>query len=56
MKTARKNRDKNRENALVVPMNKEEKERVRSRANEMGVSMSAFARIVLNDFMKNAKK
>ena len=31
---------------------KEEKERVRKGADNMGVTMSAFARIALKDFMK----
>ena len=54
MKTAKSNRDEVRENSLVVPMNKEEKQAVQDAADDMGVSMSAFARIVLKDFMKKS--
>lgn len=52
MKIAKKNRDEVRENTLTVPMTKEEKESVQSAADNMGISMSAFARMVLKDFMK----
>ena len=54
MKTAKTNRDEVRENSLVVPMNKKEKESVKKIADDMGVSMSAFARMVLKDFMKKS--
>lgn len=54
MKTAKSNRDEVRENSLTVPMNKEEKQAVQNAANNMGVSMSAFARIVLKDFLKKS--
>ena len=52
MKIAKSNRDEVRENSLTVPMSADEKKRVKKAADEMGVSMSAFARIVLKDFMK----
>ncbi len=52
MKTAKSNRDEVRENTLCVPMSKDEKERVQKAADETGVSMAAFARMALKDFMK----
>ena len=54
MKTAKINRDEVRENSLTVPMNKEEKQAVQDAANNMGISMSAFVRMVLKDFMKKS--
>lgn len=54
MKTAKSNRDEVRENPLVIPMSKNEKESVQKAADDMGVSMSAFARMVLKDFMKKS--
>lgn len=54
MKIAKSNRNEVRENTLCVPMSKEEKQAVQSAADEMGVSMSAFARMVLKDFMKKS--
>ena len=52
MKTAKLNRKDVRKNSLVIPMTEDEKQAVQSAADSMGVSMSAFARIVLNDFLK----
>lgn len=52
MKTEKSNRDEVRENNLSIPMNKEEKERVREAAENMGVPMSTFARMVIKDFLK----
>lgn len=54
MKTAKSNRDEVRENSLTIPMNKEEKQAVQDAANNMGISMSAFARMALKDFMKKS--
>ncbi len=54
MKMAKTNRDEIRENTLCVPMSKQEKESVQKAADDMGVSMSAFARMVLKDFMKKS--
>ncbi len=54
MKTAKSNRDEVRENSLVIPMNKAEKQCIRKAADDMGISMSAFARLVLKDFMKKS--
>lgn len=53
MKRPNVNRDEVRENSLTVPMSKEEKEQIRKSADNMGVSMSAFARMVLKNFIKN---
>ena len=52
MKTAKTNRDEIRENSLCVPMSREEKEMVQKAADDIGISMSAFARMALKDFMK----
>jgi hypothetical protein len=54
MKTAKSNRDEVRENNLSIPMNKEEKQKIREAAENMGVPMSTFARMVIKDFLKNA--
>ena len=56
MKTPMANREEIRGNCLTIPMSREEKEAVKKAADDMGVTMSAFARIVLKDFMKKAKK
>lgn len=52
MKTAKTNRKEVRGFSLTVPMSKEEKEQVKKAADDMGVPMSTFARIVFKDFMK----
>ena len=52
MKTAKSNRDEIRENSLTVPMNEDEKKSIKRAADEMGVTMSAFARIALREFIK----
>ena len=52
MKTAKSNRDEVRENTLAILLSREEKNAVQNKADEMGVSMSTFARIVLKDFLK----
>lgn len=56
MNVKKANRDEVRENSLTIPMNKQEKERVQKKANEMGVSMSAFGRMVLSDFFKKEER
>lgn len=53
MKASKNNREV-RENSLVVPMTKDEKESVQKAADDIGVTMSAFARMVLKDFMKKS--
>lgn len=55
LKTAKSNRDEVRENSIAVPMTKEEKEGVRKAADDMGLSMSAFVRVVLKEFIKDKK-
>lgn len=52
MKTSKSNRDEVRANSLVIPMTKEEKEAVKKSAENMGITMSAFVRLILKDFMK----
>lgn len=52
MKTPKRNRDEVRANTLVIPMRKDEKERIIKAADAMGVSMSAYVRIVLNEHFK----
>ena len=47
MKTAKTNRDEVRENALCVLLSAPEKEAVEKEANKMGLSMSAWARMVI---------
>lgn len=54
MKTSKSNRNEIRENSLVVPMSFREKQSVKKAADDMGISMSAFARMVLKDFMKKS--
>lgn len=52
MKQKKKNREEVRENALNVPMTLLEKLSVQKAADNIGVSMSAFVRMALNDYMK----
>lgn len=52
MKQKKKNREEVRENALNVPMTLLEKLSVQKAADSIGVSMSAFVRMALNDYMK----
>lgn len=47
MKTAKSNRDEVRENTLCVLLSATEKEAVEKEANKMGLSMSAWARMVI---------
>ena len=49
MKKAKTNRDEVRENALQIPMTKAEKEAVRSAASKSGLTMTAWARMVLTE-------
>ncbi len=43
-----------RNESLLVKMSEKEKKEVQKAADDMGVTMSAFARIVLKDFMKKS--
>ena len=47
MKTAKTNRDEVRENTFTVTATKAEKEAIRKMANQNGLSMSAWVRMVL---------
>lgn len=47
MKKAKSNRDEVRENTLCVLLSASEKEAVEREANKMGLSMSAWARMIL---------
>lgn len=47
MKTAKCNRDEVRENTLCILLTAPEKQKVENEANKMGLSMSAWARMVL---------
>ena len=47
MKTAKTNREEVRESSLTITMLKSEKEAVVREANKMGLSMSAWVRMVL---------
>lgn len=49
MKTAKSNRDEVRENTLCILLSAPEKEAVEREANKAGLSMSAWARMVLNE-------
>ena len=52
MKTAKTNRDEVRGNALCVLLSAEEKAAIESEAYKAGLSMSAWARMVLNEKTK----
>ena len=50
------NREELRENQIVVPMSKQEKNRVKEAAKETDRSMASFVRMVLNEhFTKEAE-
>ena len=55
MKTRKSNRDEIRENSLTIPMTEEEKKAIQKAANDMGLPMSAFARIVLKKSIKKGE-
>lgn len=52
MKTAKTNREEVRANSLTVPMTREEKKRLEKAAEDRGLSMSAFARLVFYEYLK----
>ena len=54
MKTPKVNRDEIRKNSLCVLLSAQEKNAIENEANRVGVSMSAWARMVLNE--KTGKK
>lgn len=49
MKTAKSNRDEVRENTFTVMATREEKEAIQREARKIGLSMSAWVRMVLNE-------
>ena len=55
MKTKRANRDEVRENTLAIPMTKAEKEAIREASAQSGLTMTAWARMVLNEKIKGSK-
>ena len=52
MNTPKANRNEIRDETLTVPMSKQEKDRVRQIAKDMGITSSALVRIAINDFFK----
>lgn len=49
MKTAKSNRDEVRENSFTVPATKAEKAAFVKESHEMGLSLSAWVRMILNE-------
>jgi hypothetical protein len=49
MKTRKSNRDEVRENSLTIPMTKAEKEAIREASAQIGLTMTAWARMALNE-------
>lgn len=56
MNKKKENREEIRNCVLTIQLNEAEKRGVQKASNEMGVTMSSFARIVLNDFLKKGKE
>lgn len=48
--------NRQRDEVFTIPVTKNEKQNIKKAAEEMGVTMSAFARIVLKDFMKKGER
>lgn len=48
-------RDDIRANALTIPMTAEEKEKIRIAADRMGLTMSAFARLIIKKEIEKEK-
>lgn len=55
MKTRKSNRDEVRENTLAIPMTKAEKEAIRQASAQSGLTMTAWARMVLNQKINGGK-
>lgn len=55
MKRAIINRDEVRKNSLTIPMTKAEKEAIREASAQRGLTMTAWARMVLNEKIKGSK-
>lgn len=49
MKTAKANRDEVRENTLTITATRAEKEAIKKAADKIGLTMSAWVRMVLNE-------
>ena len=49
MKTAKKNHEEVRESTFTVTVTKAEKEAIKKAANKIGLTMSAWVRMVLNE-------
>lgn len=49
MKTPKANRDEVRESTLTIPLTRAEKEAVKKRSDKIGITMSAWVRMVLNE-------
>lgn len=56
MKSAKLKREDVRKTSLVIPVNEEEKQEIQATADNMGISMSAFARMIIKDFMKKGNE
>lgn len=52
MKTKKANRNEVRETSITFPATVKEKSQIQKAADEMGVSMSAFIRMVINGYLK----
>lgn len=52
MKTKKTNREEVRANSLTIPMTREEKNKIEKAAENRGLSMSAFARLVFYEYLK----
>lgn len=55
MKTKKINRDEIRENSITLLMSKDEKHAVQKAADEIGVSMSTFVRMILKKAIKKGE-
>jgi hypothetical protein len=49
VKTAKANRDEVREHSLTIPMSKIEKETIQEMAQKYGLTMAAWARMVISE-------
>lgn len=56
MKTAKANRDEIRKNSFTVMASKEEKERIKKAAFDMGLSLSSFVRFCVIFYLEKGKE
>lgn len=54
MNVKRKDRGTIKDTSVTFPCTKEEKKKIVEAANDRGMMMSTFCRMVLKDFLKNA--